>query len=372
MFPVGGNAQSVTGSNVVSTAVPFLAMSPESRGAAMGDAGVASSPDVNSQHWNPAKYAFAEEEEMALSLTFTPWMRSVIEDMALSYFSFFAHVSDNQTLSTSMRYFSYGSLLYYDTEGILQSYQNPNEFALDVAYATKLSREWSASVALRYIRSDMASTVVDGLEMSAANSYAADVAFFYQKSRRSGYRRHTKRFGMVVSNIGAPISYDDGRTRNFLPANLRVGGGYEMIVDRYNKWSFVLDFNKLLAPTSNYIQTTNSDGVIIYTDSSADFSSMEAIFRSFTDAPGGFKEELQEITTSLGVEYLYDDRFALRTGFFNENKNKGGRQYVTMGAGLNLDTFTFDLSYLYTLSTVSPLENTIRFTLSLDLGRWIK
>ncbi|MFV0521763.1 MAG: type IX secretion system outer membrane channel protein PorV [Mangrovibacterium sp.] len=360
-------AQSATGSNVISTAVPFLTIAPDSRGAALGETGVATSPDVNSQYWNSAKYAFFEQE-MGLSLSYSPWMRSVVSDMSLSYLTYFAHIADYQTLSTSLRYFSYGSMPFYDAEGILQSYQNPNEFALDFAYAIKLSRCWSGSVVLRYIRSDMASGSVGGIEMSPTNAFAADIAFYYRKETRRGRRSNAWNLGAVFSNIGTPISYDDGVTKNYLPANMRIGGAYELSVDRYNKINFSLDFNKLMVPTTNYVSSTTNDDIIIATNHTSDYGVMGSIFRSFTDAPGGLKEELQEITSSIGVEYMYNDQFAVRTGFFNENENKGGRKYLTFGAGLTLYSFTFDMSYLYTLSTTSPLENTIRFTLSFDFG----
>lgn len=346
-------AQSVNGANVISTAVPFLTIAPDSRGAALGETGASTSPDAYSQFWNPAKYAFIDGE-MGLSLSYSPWMRSVIDDMNLSYLTYFARISDRQTFSTAVRYFSYGSMTYYNTEGLVQSYLNPYEFSWDVAYATKLTREISASIAFRYIRSDMASGDFESVSVSPANAVATDVAFYYRRVNRNGYLQNTYNIGLVLQNIGTPISYDDGVTQNYLPANFRLGGGFEMALDRYNQLKFSLDFNKLMTPTDN----------------GTDYGVMDAIFRSFSDAPGGFNEELQEFTTSVGAEYLYDEKFALRAGFFNENENKGGRSHLTFGAGVRIYAFTFDMSYLYSLSTVSPLANTMRISVAFDFSEW--
>lgn len=299
---------------------------------------------------------------MGLSLSFSPWMTNLAEDMSLSYLTYFAHLDDRQSLSSSLRYLSYGEMPFYDTEGILQSHQNPNEFALDFAYAIKLSDQWGGAVSFRYIRSDMARGSFGGVELTAGNAFAADVAFYYRNTINSAKHQNAWNVGIVCSNIGTPVSYDDGTTKNYLPANMRLGGGFELDLNDYNRISFSLDFNKLMVPTPNFQSSTTDGGIIIMRDSSSDYSTMGAIFRSFTDAPGGLKEELQEITTSVGMEYLYNEQFAFRTGLFSENKNKGDRRHLTFGAGVSLRSFVVDLSYLYALAAASPLQNTIRFT----------
>ncbi len=360
---------SVTGSNVIATAVPFLIIAPDSRGSALGETGVATSPDANSQFWNPAKYAFTENK-MGLSLSYSPWMRSAVSDMNLSYLTYFAHIDDYESLSASMRYFSYGSMPYYDANSILQSYQNPNEFAFDFAYTSRMSRKWSSAIALRYIRSDMARGMVDEINISPTNAFSADFAVYYRNIIHNGNRRNAWNFGMVLSNIGTPVSYDEGVTKNFLPANMRIGVGNELALDRYNKICFSLDICKLLVPTPNYTLITNEDGLTVFSAENNDYGIMGAIIHSFYDAPGGLREELQEYIGSVGVEYLYNNQFALRTGLFNEHMNKGGRKYITLGTGITLSSFTFDLSYLYTLSTISPLENTLRFSVTFNFDEW--
>lgn len=363
------HAQSTTGAGVVSSAVPFLTIASDSRGGAMGDAGVASLPDINSQYWNPAKYAFIESTS-GVALSYTPWLRSLVGDMNLAYLVGYHQLDELQTISGSLRYFDLGSMDFYDNSGNALNSSNPNEFSLDMAYALKLSDNWSGSVALRYILSDIYSGAnsVPGTtttDLRAGNAFAADVAFFYNNTFIRQRKETNIAGGINISNIGSKISYDGGTIKDFIPTNLRIGGAYTTEIDKYNKVSFALDFNKLLVPTPPFEM---EDGKPVFSNlGNQDVDPIKGIFASFSDAPGGFKEELKEITISLGAEYWYNQQFAIRGGYFHENEDKGDRKYLTFGAGLKMNVFSIDFSYIYTLSRTSPLENTLRFTLGFDL-----
>lgn len=349
---------SSTGANTILTGVPFLTIAPDSRAGAMGDAGVASSPDMNSQYWNPAKYAFIESE-MGIGLSYTPWLRNLVDDINLAYLVGYKQLDDLQTVSASLRYFSLGNIEFMSNVGTPEGQQNPNEFAFDVAYTRLLSDYFSGSVGLRYIHSDLA----PGAEgVTPGNSFAADIAFYYQNNMRVNRKESTVSAGINISNIGSKISYTDGETKDFIPTNLRLGVGYETEMDEYNKIGFYFDINKLLVPTPN------ADSVdIVEGGYSKDKSVIGGIFSSFTDAPGGFKEELQEINLSFGAEYWYNEQFALRAGYFYEHENKGNRKFITAGAGLKLNVFALDFSYLIPTARNHPLENTLRFSLSFDI-----
>ncbi|MFV0365951.1 MAG: type IX secretion system outer membrane channel protein PorV [Mangrovibacterium sp.] len=359
----------VAGSKVISSAVPFLTVSPDARSSAMGDAGVATTPDANAQHWNLAKYSFIDQK-MGLSVSYSPWLRDIVDDMNISYVSFFRKIGtmNDQAISASLRYFSLGSIVFFDQNANLISQQNPNELSIDFGYSRKLSETWSGGVSFRYIRSDLATPEMTETSdaSSAANAVAVDVAFYHRKE--IGGNGNAYSLGFVASNIGTKVSYDDGNTKNFLPANLRVGAGYELSLDENNKFNFALDFNKLMVPTSNYdyLSNSNDGSIIIQSKEINNYSTMGGIFRSFTDAPGGFKEEMQEITTSIGVEYWYSNQFALRSGFFTENKNKGGRQFLTFGAGAKMYGLNLDVSYLVSTASSTPLANTLRFSLGFN------
>lgn len=367
---VFANAQSTSGSKVVQTAVQFLSIAPDSRAGAMGDAGVATSPDVNSLHWNPAKYAFIESES-GVALSYTPWLRNLVNDMNIAYLTGYTKLDEMQSLSAGLTYFSLGSINIFDEGGNPMNPVSPNEFAVNMAYTRMLSEVFSGSVGLRYIRSDVYSGLDD---LYAGNAFSADVAFFYNKEFRRNRKKQTMSYGINISNIGNKISYDKGTTKDFIPTNLRIGGAYGQEIDRYNKVCYTLDFNKLLVPTleSGSDKETSAG---IGTPSglgNADVGVLDGIFKSFGDAPGGFKEELQEITISAGIEYLYNNQFIVRGGYFHESANKGDRKYVTLGAGLRMNVLALDFSYIYTLSRQSPLENTLRFTLGLDLANFSK
>ncbi|MFA9390884.1 MAG: type IX secretion system outer membrane channel protein PorV [Prolixibacteraceae bacterium] len=377
LFADLAKAQSTTGAGVVSSAVPFLTIAPDSRGGAMGDVGAATLPDINSQTWNPAKYAFIESNS-GIALSYTPWLRNLVGDMNLAYLVGYHKLDKLQTLSGSLRYFDLGSMQFYDNNGNETNSSNPNEFALDMGYALKLSDNWSGSVSLRYILSDIFSGAggtagTTTTDLRAGQSYAADVAFFYTKTFLKSRKESTIAYGVNISNIGSKISYDgggEGSIKDFIPTNLKIGGAYTTEIDKYNKVSFALDFNKLLVPSPIYEVV---DGVTQLSNfGNNDVGPIEGMFISFSDAPNGLKEELSEITVSLGAEYWYSKQFAIRSGYFHEAKEKGDRKFLTFGAGLKMNVFSIDFSYIYTLSRTSPLENTLRFTLGFDLDDFQK
>ena len=357
---------SATGANTISTAVPFLTIAPDSRAGGMGDAGVATSPDMNSQHWNPAKYAFMESD-LGVSLSYTPWLRNLVDDINLAYLAGYKKLDDVQTVSASLLYFALGEITFRDNWGNYQGLQNPNEFAFDVAYSRLLSEKFSGSVALRYIRSDLTGgQMVGDVETHAGNSFAADIAFYFRNEMRRNRRNSVLSAGLNISNIGNKISYSDGMTKDFIPTNLRLGTAYETELNQYNTILFTLDFNKLLVPTPNIEVEEGEGGVIVGGGFSQDKSVISGMFTSFTDAPGGFKEELQEVNISTGFEYWYNKQFAIRGGYFYEHENKGNRKFVTFGAGLKLNVFALDFSYLVPTQRNHPLENTLRFSLLFD------
>jgi hypothetical protein len=369
LMPVQLFAQtSTSGANVVSTAVPFLTIAPDSRAGAMGDAGVATSPDMNSQHWNPAKYAFISSD-VGISLSYSPWLRKLVDDVNLAYLAGYKRIDNQQVVSASLRYFSLGSIIFRNEYGDAQGQQSPNEFAVDLAYTRLLSEKFSGSVALRYIRSDLTGgQEVGGAATHAGSSVAADIAFYYRNEISKNRRKSVFSAGIDISNIGNKISYTEGETKDFIPTNMRLGVGYELEMDDYNSLAFTVDLNKLLVPTPDVESYTDDDGTIVVNSGfSSDKSVIGGIFSSFTDAPGGMKEELQEINVSLGAEYWYQKQFALRVGYFHENENKGNRKYFTAGAGFKLNVFTLDFSYLLPTQTNNPLENTLRFSLAFDL-----
>ena len=339
MFLQRAEAQNVNtnGSNVIQTGVSFLTIAPDSRSGGMGDAGVAISPDVNSQHWNPAKYAFTESS-MGVALSYTPWMRNLVPDINLAYLVGYKRIDDQQTISSSLRYFSLGNITFMSDYGQELGNQKPNEFAFDFGYTRLLSDNFSGSVAIRYIRSDLTSgQMVNGTETHAGNTFAADVAFYYQNQMRINRKNSTISAGINISNIGGKISYTDGETKDFIPANLRLGLAYKTEMDRYNTICFTVDANKLLVPTPN----PNNKGDIL-TGLGADKSVVSSIFSSFSDAPGGFNEELKEINIAAGAEYWYNKQFALRAGYYYEDKTKGNRKFFTAGAGLKMNVFALD------------------------------
>jgi hypothetical protein len=369
IFVENTSGQAITsGSNTITTAVPFLSITPDSRAGGMGDAGVATTPDVASQHWNPAKYAFIESE-MGVSLSYSPWLVNLADDINLAYLSGYKRIDDVQTVSSSLRYFSLGNITFTDDYGTELNTVNPNEFAIDLGYTRMLSELFSGSVAVRYIRSDLTSgQMVNGVASQAGNSFAADVAFYFYNEFRASRKDNVFSAGINIQNIGAKISYTDGKIKDFIPTMLKLGAAYTTELDQYNTFTFAFEANKLLVPTPPKATYGFEDDDIIYSGGiNSDISVIDGIFSSFSDAPGGFKEELQEINLSGGVEYWYNEQFALRGGYFWEHENKGNRKFLTAGAGFRMNVFALDFSYLLPTQQNHPLENTLRFSLSFDV-----
>ena len=359
---------STTGANVITTAVPFLTITPDSRAGGMGDAGVATTPDVNAQHWNPAKYAFIESD-MGVAISYSPWLRALVDDINLAYLVGYKKLDEQQIVSSSLRYFSLGDIIFTNEYATEIGQQSPNEFAIDLAYTRLLSEKFSGAVAVRYIRSDLTGgQLINGVPSYAGNSFAADVAFYYYNEFRAGRKDNIFSAGINIQNIGSKISYTEGEVKDFIPTNLKLGMNYTTEVDDYNSFSFSFDINKLLVPTPKTDTLAGGEGQVITGGGfSSDKSVIAGIFSSFSDAQGGLSEELQEITLSAGVEYWYNKQFALRAGYFYENQYKGNRKFITAGAGLKLNVFALDFSYLLPTVRNHPLENTLRFTLSFDI-----
>jgi len=352
--------------NSVSTAVPFLTIAPDSRSSAMGDVGVATSPDVNSLHWNPAKYVFAESDR-SVALSYSPWLRGLVKDMNLLYLIGYQKLDDMQTVAGSLRYFNMGDIQFYDINGTYMRSGKPNEFAFDVAYSRLFSENISAALAFRYIRSDISSGVSSpGVgKAKAGNSFAADLAMYYHSELYLAGKSGTWALGANFSNIGNKMSYSNDQIKTFLPINMRIGGSIGLDLDMFNKISFAVDVNKLLVPTPPQYE----NGEIVY-GKSRDVGVVKGIFQSFSDAPGGFQEEMREFSYGFGLEYMYREQFAVRTGYFHEHPTKGNRRYFTMGIGLKTHMIGFDFSYLIsTLGRNNPMNNTLRFSIIIDLGK---
>ena len=362
--------------NPISTAVPFLTITPDSRHGAMGDVGAATSPDANSQYLNPSKYAFAEGK-YGFSLSYTPWLRQLVNDINLAYLSGYYRIDNLQVIASSLRYFSMGDITLTGLDQTNMGTVSPSEFAFDFSYSRKLSDNFSGGVALRYIRSDlsggMAGSGASAGTYTAGNAFATDVSFFYTNSSGGTGASKTFSAGINFSNIGSKISYDQGSNKDFIPANMRLGTTYTSEIDDYNTFSVSLDVNKLLVPTPKSQVIYGSDGsVVVLPDNTTNQSVISSIFNSFTDAPGGLKEELQEFTVSAGAEYWYRKQFALRTGYFNEAQNKGNRKFFTAGVGVKMNIAAIDFSYVIPVQRNNPLANTIRFTLLFDIDALTK
>lgn len=352
------------GNRIISTGVPLLLIAPDSRAGAMGDVGVASKPDANSIHWNAAKLSFTEKKA-GLSFSYTPWLRQIVSDIKLMYLSGYYKIDDRSTVGGSLTYFSLGSIDFFSEEGISTGTYKPNEFAFDLAYSMKLSNNLSLSLTGRYIRSDLTQGQnVGTTQTHAANAAAADLGLYYQNKLNIDLPSEYA-FGLQISNLGTKISYSDNMESSFLPANLRLGGRYTMDFDQFNNLSLMVDLNKLLVPTP---PVYNEDGSI-YAGMDPNVGILQGAIQSFYDAPNGLKEEMQEISLSVGAEYWYNKVLAVRAGYFYEAKNKGARQYLTVGAGLRYNVMGLDISYLISTSALSnnPLKNTLRIALTFDL-----
>jgi hypothetical protein len=369
--------------NTITTAVPFLMIGPDSRSGALGDAGVALSPDANSLHWNPAKMAFSENE-VEFSLSYAPWLRALVDDMNLAYLSGVKRINKRQAWGAALRYFSLGNITFTDETGTTIRDFQPAEFSLDVGYSQKLSDKFSGGIAGRFINSNLTGgTNVLGANSKPGRSVAVDISAFYSNPRTKFAGRDAAfNWGVNISNIGAKMSYSESADRDFIPTNLKLGSALTMKLDDYNSLTFTADANKLLVPTSPIYD--QESGVNIVSGYDPNVGVATAMMQSFYDAPGIvnfnqdgtytveegsiLREEIREWNIGGGIEYLYNDVFAFRTGFFNEHYSKGARQFITLGAGIKYTVFTVDLSYLISTRQQNPLANTLRFTLRLQFS----
>lgn len=341
----------------ITTAVPFLTITPDARAAGMGDVGVATSADVNSGYWNAGKLAFIEKGYGA-SASYTPWLGKIINDMSVFYLSGFYKINREQTVAASMKYFDLGEIQFRDASNVDQGRFNPREFAFDVTYSRLLTEHFGIGGALRYIRSNLTGAFSSGgLDARPGNSVAVDLGVFYTKPMVSN--NSVLSLGGTITNLGSKISYSDANNKDFIPTNLRLGGSYKTELDPKNSLTFALDFNKLLVPSPR--SGSKSEPLL------------SGVFSSFTDARGGFKEEIHEIITSVGVEYWYDQMLAFRTGYFFEAKDKGNRKYLTGGVGFRYEKFGLDVAYLVpTNKRENALAETIRFTIMMNFDRKVK
>ncbi|MAQ76743.1 MAG: hypothetical protein CL613_10490 [Aquimarina sp.] len=354
---------------VITTAVPFLLIAADARAAGLADQGVATSADVFSQQWNPAKYTFSKVKH-GVGVNYTPYLSSLVNDIGLGNLTYYNRFGEDgrSAFAASFKYFSLGEIEFRENANDLGLTQQPNELTIDVSYALKLSETFSMAVSGRYLRSDLRLQGT-GADATAAGSFGVDIAGFYQSDEIAFDSFNGRwRAGFNISNIGPKIKYDDAGQENFIPTNFRLGAGFDFIFDEYNKVTPSLELSKLLVPTP---KDFDGDGDIDAEDAQEyqDISSFGAIFSSWGDAPDGFSEELKEFTWSLGAEYMYRDVFAFRAGYFNESEEKGARKFVSMGAGFKYSSIGIDLSYLFSTSSIkSPLENTLRFGLTFNFG----
>ena len=348
--------------NTITTAVPFLLIGPDSKAGAMGEVGVATTPDANSMHWNPAKLAFTTDD-MGASVSYVPWLRALVPDINLSYLAGYKKLDDNQAIGLEMRYFSLGDITFTDVNGTTVGQYKPHEFALATSYARKLSRKFSLAISGRYIYSNLTGGQYAGeVATQAGQSIAADLAGYYAKPVRMGGQDMDLAVGLNISNIGSKVSYTESLIRDFIPINMRLGTALGTDIDDYNKVSIAFDINKLLVPTP-----PNENGGM-----DPDVGVVSGIFQSFWDAPGGTKEEFRELMYSVGGEYWYANQFALRAGYFFEHSTKGGRKFLTFGSGVKYSAFTLDFSYLVNTNNdagaTNPLANTMRFSMIWNFG----
>lgn len=351
---------------VITTAVPFLQVAADARAAGMGDQGVATSADVFSQQWNPAKYAFSPSEH-GVGVSYTPYLSDIVNDIFLGNITYYQRISERSAFGSSLRYFSLGSIERRSTIEQAPLVVNPNELTFDLSYSLKLSENIAMAVAGRYLHSNLG--LQDEEDLGAANSFGVDIAAFYRSDQLtfSGFDGVWKA-GANISNIGPKMKYDDAGQENFIPTNFKVGGGFDFIFDIENRLGAYVEFNKLLVPTP---KDFNGDGEIDAEDDARynDIGAIEGIFKSWGDAPDGFGEELREVTWALGAEYVYREAFAFRAGYFNESLTKGSRRFASFGAGFKYEQVNIDVSYLFSTSSVpSPLEGTLRFGLTFNFG----
>lgn len=350
--------------NPVNTSVTSQTIAPDARAAGMGDVGAATDPDVNSQFWNPAKYPFCISRA-GVALNYTPWLRQLVSDMDLAYLAGYYRIGDYSAVSASLRYFSLGEVMTSDDANAMTI--NPYEMSVDVAYSLMLSEKFSIAAAVRWIYSDLTYDYTD--DTSPGSAFAADLSCYYNNYINLGDRECQLGIGLNISNIGSKITFGGDDNSEFIPTNMRLGAALMVPIDEYNRFTISADANKLLVPTypkqeedestEDYQQRVQKDYY--------DVSSISGIFKSFGDAPGGFKEEMQEINWSVGAEYIYNDKFSLRAGYHHEAENKGNRKYFTVGAGFRMSAFTLDCGYVIATAKSNPLDQTLRFTLGFDM-----
>ena len=350
--------------NAIQTVVPFLTIAPDSRAGAMGDAGVATEPDAFSMHWNPAKFAFIDGKG-GVGISYSPWLRTLVPDINIAYLAGYKRIDSKQVVSTSLLYSSLGDIPFTDDFGNVERNFKPSEFAVDVGYSRLFHQNFSGGIAFRFIYSNLTGgTFAGGTATKPGISFAADISGYYQNDISIGDKDGLIGIGLNLSNIGSKMTYTDSKEPDFIPMNMRLGTAGTVELDNYNKITLAVDFNKLLVPTP---PKYNLDRQII-DGKDPNVSVPLAIFQSFYDAPGGFMEELREITCSLGAEYWYNNQFAIRGGYFYENETKGNRKYFTAGAGFRMNVFSLDFSYLMPLAQNHPLARTLRFSLSFDFN----
>lgn len=353
--------------NPVNTSVTSQTIAPDARAAGLGDAGAATDPDVVSQYWNPAKYPFTISRA-GVALNYTPWLRQLVSDMDLAYLAGYYRIGDYSAVSASLRYFSLGEVFLSTGEsGGDNMTINPYEMSMDVAYSLMLSEKFSIAAAVRWIYSDLTYDYTQ--DTSPGSAFAVDLAAYYQNYLNIGSRECQLGLGLNISNIGSKISFGGDNNSEFIPTNLRLGASLMVPIDEYNRFTITADANKLLVPTypkQNEGESTEDYQQRVQKDY-YDVSSISGIFKSFGDAPGGFKEELQEIQWSVGAEYIYHDQFAVRAGYHNESENKGNRKYFTVGAGFKMSVFSLDAAYVIATAKSNLLDQTLRFTLSFDM-----
>ena len=376
-------------SRVITTGIPFVLIASDARAASLGDMGVATSVDAYSQQWNSSKYVFSETKS-GIGVSYTPYLSKLVNDIFLGNVTYFNRIDERSAFAASLRYFSLGDIEFVSDEFSTALIQRPNELTIDGSYALRLSDQFAMSVAMRYLRSDLRLDGVDG-DATPASTFGVDISGYYQSEENAyGDFNGRWRMGFAIQNLGPKFKYDEGGQENFQPTNLRLGAGFDFIFDQYNKVSVTAEVTKLLVPTppiygDEYNFTDNNgngeydEGIddlgsvvaqdVIYKGKDPNVDFLSGIFQSFGDAPGGFSEELKEFTWSLGAEYLYQDSFAFRAGYFNESEIKGARKFLALGAGFKYNVVNIDLSYLFSASKVqSPLENTLRFSLTFNIG----
>ena len=353
--------------NPVNYAVISQTIAPDARGGGLGDVGAATDPDVNSQYWNPAKYPF-NISRAGVALNFTPWLRSLVNDMNLAYLAGYYRIGDYSAVSASLRYFNMGEVFTSDPAVNANAMTiNPYEMSVDVAYSLMLSEKFSLAAAIRWIYSDMRFDYTE--DNSPASAFAADIAAYYQNYINIGQRECQLGVGLNISNIGSKITFSGKEYGEFLPANMRLGASLMIPIDEYNRITLAADANKYLVPTvpKQMEGEDNSEYEDRVHREYDDVSAISGIFKSFSDAPGGFKEELEEINYGLGAEYVYNDKFSLRAGYHHESQSKGNRKYFTVGAGFKMNVFSLDAAYVVATAKSNPLDQTLRFTLSFDM-----